>query len=102
MARTVLGATLTVEGEVRATGDVCVLGRVQGRLEAAGDVRVETSGAVAADITGRNVDVLGEVTGNITAQDRAEVHAGGQVHGDIRAPKVMIANGAVFKGNVVM
>ena len=41
-----------------------------------------------------------EVKGNITADDKVEVAATGTMRGDIRAPRVVLADGARFKGSV--
>ena len=48
------------------------------------------------------VRVSGRVTGNVAASDRVEVAASGILEGDIAAPRVVIAEGAFFKGRVEM
>ena len=63
---------------------------------------VEGSGVIEADIETANVEVSGQVTGNIAASDKVELKADCKVVGDIRAPRILIADGAVFKGNVDM
>ena len=57
---------------------------------------------IEADIETANVEVSGQVTGNIAASDKVELKADCKVVGDIRAPRILIADGAVFKGNVDM
>ena len=46
--------------------------------------------------------VVGEVVGNITADDKVEVAATGSLRGDIVAPRVVLADGAKFKGSIDM
>jgi cytoskeletal protein CcmA (bactofilin family) len=42
------------------------------------------------------------VTGNLAAQNRVEIVSSGKMIGDIKAPRVIVAEGAHFKGNVDM
>ena len=57
---------------------------------------------VEADIETQNVEVSGKVTGNILASDKVELKTDCRVVGDIKAPRILIADGASFKGNVDM
>ena len=43
-----------------------------------------------------------ELTGDVTADDRVELVAGCTVDGNIKAPKIIVAEGARFRGNVDM
>ena len=42
------------------------------------------------------------LVGNVTASDKVEVRKEGKMVGDIKAPRVVIADGAKFKGNIEM
>ena len=57
---------------------------------------------IEADIEVQNVDIAGRVTGNIAASEKVELKADCRVVGDVRAPRILIADGASFKGNVDM
>jgi cytoskeletal protein CcmA (bactofilin family) len=102
MASTVIGAGITIEGEVTSDEDVVVQGTVRGRLSTKDAVSVEQGGAVEADIIGGPVAVAGTVTGNIASTDRVDLQPGAKVVGNVRATRITIADGAQFKGNVDM
>ena len=55
-----------------------------------------------AEIHAKSVVVGGQVRGNITADDKVEVAATGTMLGDVRAPRVVLADGAQFKGTIDM
>ena len=40
--------------------------------------------------------------GNVTASDRVDLKSGGKLYGDVKAPRILIADGASFKGNINM
>jgi cytoskeletal protein CcmA (bactofilin family) len=46
--------------------------------------------------------VIGRATGNVTATDRMEVQSTGVVEGDVRAPRLIVQEGAVINGSVEM
>jgi cytoskeletal protein CcmA (bactofilin family) len=48
------------------------------------------------------VIVVGHVTGNVIAAERCEVKKSGVVDGDVRAPRLIIEEGAVLNGSVEM
>jgi len=102
MASTVIGAGITIEGEITTDEDVVVQGTVRGKLNAKDGVVVEQGGVVEADVTGGPLTVAGAVTGNITSTDRVDLQPGARVVGNVKATRITIADGAQFKGNVDM
>src|SRR6185295_7396478 len=102
MASTVIGAGITIDGEVTTDEDVVVQGTVRGKLSARDTVTVEQGAVVEADISGGPLSVAGSVTGNITSTDRVDLQSGAKVIGNVKATRITIADGAQFKGNVDM
>ncbi len=102
MASTVIGAGITIEGEVIADEDVVVQGTIRGKLNAKEGVTVDAGAVVEADIQGGPMTVAGQVTGNILSTDRVDLQSGARVVGNVKASRITIADGAQFKGNVDM
>jgi cytoskeletal protein CcmA (bactofilin family) len=88
-----------VKGEVLGDEDVVVEGVIEGQVRISRDLRVSPGGSVRATVDAQSVIVSGEVLGDCTAAQRVEIQASGRLTGNIRAPKIVIAEGAVFKGN---
>lgn len=101
-AHTVIGSSIVIDGEISGDEDLVIQGTVKGKISLKESLYVEGSGVIEADIETANVEVSGQVTGNIAASDKVELKADCKVVGDIRAPRILIADGAVFKGNVDM
>jgi cytoskeletal protein CcmA (bactofilin family) len=95
----VIGAKTTVKGEITGDEDVLVEGAVEGQIKISRDLRVAASGSVRANVEANSVIVSGEVLGDCTAAVRVDIQSTGRLTGNIRAPKIVIAEGAVFRGN---
>ncbi len=102
MANTVIGSTIVIDGEISGEEDLTVLGTVKGRIALREHIHVEPTGVIEANIETATITVEGTVTGDIHATERAELKSNCRVVGDIRAPRILIADGASFKGNVDM
>ena len=63
---------------------------------------IGNEGVVQGPVTAQVVRVSGRVQGSIQATERIEVAPSGSVEGDMAAPRVVIAEGAFFKGRVEM
>ncbi|MCI0571087.1 MAG: polymer-forming cytoskeletal protein [Myxococcaceae bacterium] len=99
---TVIGPSILISGRLTGDEDLTVRGRVEGELSLSRTLIVETSGVVKANVTVRNAIVSGVVVGNITASESVELTRDGRMVGDIRAPRVIIVDGASFRGRVDM
>jgi cytoskeletal protein CcmA (bactofilin family) len=102
MASTVIGAGITVEGEIVTDEDITIAGVVRGKVDAKEAVSIEQGATVEADISGSDVSVGGSLTGNVTATDRVVIAAGARMIGDVKAARFTIQDGAQFKGHVDM
>ena len=102
MAATVIGSGITIEGEVTSDEEVVIGGVLRGKLEVSGPVTIDSGGVVEADIGAQSVSIGGQVTGNVVAAERVDLLNGGRLIGDVKAARLTIADGAVFKGNVDM
>jgi cytoskeletal protein CcmA (bactofilin family) len=91
-----------VAGEVTGATELLVEGEVRGEVRVGSTVTVGAEGVVEGPITAPVVRVGGRVVGNVVATDRVEVSPSGYLEGDIAAPRVVIAEGAFFKGKVEM
>jgi cytoskeletal protein CcmA (bactofilin family) len=91
-----------IRGEITGQTELLIEGEVAGEIRLDATVTVGAEGAVQGPIFAPVVRVGGRVTGNVTASDRVEVAPSGSVEGDISAPRIVIAEGAFFKGRVEM
>ena len=99
---TVVGQTILIKGNLEGDEDLTVQGRVEGSLNLSKTLIVEPSGVVKADLSVSNAVVSGVMVGNLTASDSVEITETGRVLGDIQSPRVIIVEGALFKGQVDM
>lgn len=102
MADTIIGEGIVIDGEISGDAPVTVNGTVKGRIALGSTVHVSQQGTVEADIETADVEISGAVTGNITAGERVEIKAEGRMVGDIKSPRILIADGASFKGHIDM
>ncbi len=96
-----LGASLHIKGEISGNEDLHVDGTVEGLIQL--DDRKLTVGASAkltADVVARECVVYGAVKGNLRARDRIEIKKDGSVVGDLTTARIMIEDGAYFKGSI--
>jgi len=61
---------------------------------------VGPSAKVIAEVVAREVVVYGKVYGNLRARDRIEIKKDGSVVGDLTTARILIEDGAYFKGNI--
>ena len=99
---TVIGPSILISGKLTGDEDLTVRGRVEGELSLNRTLIVESSGVVKANVTVKNAVVSGVVVGNIQASESVELTQEGRMVGDIRAPRVIIVDGASFRGRVDM
>ena len=96
-----LGPSLHVKGEIAGNEDLVIEGAVEGLVQL--DERkltVAASAKVTADITAREVVVYGTVKGKLQAKNRIEIKKDGSVNGDLTTARIVIEDGAYFKGSI--
>ena len=98
----VIGARARLKGDITGDDDVVVEGTVEGQIRISRELRVAPGGRVLASVHAASVVVSGEVVGNCTASQRIELQPTAKLTGDIRAPRIAIAEGAVFRGKSEM
>ncbi len=96
----VIGPAAFVRGRLTGTSSLEVHGRLEGDIDLSGDVSIQSSGLVAANVAGRRIVVRGAVKGDLTATEAIEMETGARVVGDVRAPRISIAPGALVRGFV--
>jgi len=102
MGNTVISTGIVIDGEVSGEEPLTVLGTVKGKISTTQTLEVEPGATVEADIEAQSLSIGGRVTGNVNARERVEVRSNGKMIGDIKTPRIVIADGAAFKGNVDM
>lgn len=96
-----LGASLHVKGEITGNEDLTIDGSVEGLVHLEDrKLTVGASARVTADVIAREVVVYGNVKGNLRARDRIEIKKDGSVVGDLTTARIMIEDGAYFKGSI--
>ncbi len=99
---TVIARGNRIEGTISGSSDIQVDGDLQGSIDGSGVVRVAPQGRVEGTVAGRVVVVAGTVRGDIAAAETAELESSARVTGNITAPRIRIADGASFDGQVFM
>jgi cytoskeletal protein CcmA (bactofilin family) len=94
------GAKIT--GQVNGTSDLVIDGELEGQVRLESHVTIGPGGKVQGDIVAKSVRIGGRVVGNVQGHEKVEILPSGRLEGDVAAPRVVLAEGAFFKGKVEM
>jgi len=96
-----IGKAVKVVGQIFSREDLFVDGEVEGTVEALEHkLTVGPNGSVKAAIKAREVVALGSVQGNVEATEKIEIRKDAKLVGDIRTARIIIEDGAYFKGSI--
>lgn len=96
-----LGRTLNLKGELVGNEELLVEGEFEGTIDLGEcTLTVGPQGRVKADIRAREIIIEGTVSGNLCASDRLQISKSGNVVGDLVAARIVIEDGAYFKGSI--
>jgi len=98
----IIGAGMTVHGDVETAGVVKVEGIVNGHVTAGHQVLIAKGGQIDGDVDTGEAVIGGVVHGAVRAQQRVEVQSGAIVQGDVTTKRIAVAEGAVLNGTVRM
>ncbi len=99
---TVIARQANVKGKISGAGEFVIEGRLEGELRCEGRVSVLETGTVKGTLQGKSIRVSGSVEGDVSAEERVELTPSARLVGNITAPRMHIAEGATFEGQVFM
>ncbi len=97
-----IGPGISINGRVSGDDELIVHGAIEGNIALENTLTVEESGKVVADIDVQSAVFRGEVNGEVVAREAIELVEGCLVTGNLRAPRIIIQEGARFQGNIDM
>ena len=97
-----IAAGTTVRGQLSGDEDLTVEGRIEGSVRLTKNLSVAPGAVLVAEVEARAIGVSGHITGNVKAADALALEAGAVVVGDVTTPRLIIEDGARFKGRVTM
>lgn len=96
-----IGKAVKIVGQIFSREDLFVDGDVEGTIELMEHkLTVGPNGKVHAGVKAREVVALGAIQGNVEASDRLEIRKDARLVGDIKTARIVIEDGAYFKGSI--
>ena len=100
---TTIGASVLIKGEVSGKEDLVIQGSVEGSINLKDHaVSIGEQGRIQANIFAKSITVKGELNGDMHGTERVTVSRSGKVKGNILSPRVVLEDGASFKGSIDM
>ena len=99
---TYFGKDLKVKGNVFGSGDLIILGSLEGEFNLAGKLQIAEPANISGTVKASDISVKGNVQGTITAAERVHLDKSARVQGRINSPKISVTEGACFDGDINM
>ena len=93
-----LSSDVKIEGSITLQKELLIDGKVQGQINSDGVLTIGENADIRGEIKVKSVTVYGYVHGNITAE-RCELKPTCTLEGDLKAPRLIIEEGAIFIGS---
>ena len=98
---TYIGQTISLKGNLSASEDIRIAGRVDGDIQLLEHVlTVQPTAQLTAGVSAKSVIVEGAIRGDIVAGESIALQNTASVAGKIAAPKIAICDGADFNGRL--
>lgn len=96
-----IGKSVLIKGELSGSEDLYLDGEVEGSVDLKDhSLIVGPNGRVRANIHARDVVIHGKIDGNVYGTERVELKKSAILMGDISTQRIVIEDGAYFKGAI--
>src|SRR6266851_648926 len=96
-----IGKSVVIRGELTGNEDLYLDGEIEGNINLRDHkLVIGPNGKIKATITARDVVVHGRVEGNLIASERVELKRCCSLTGDVTTQRIVIEDGAYFKGAI--
>ena len=95
-----LGKSVQIKGEISSDEVLVIEGKVTGNIKISKKLTIGKDGFVNGEINAEAVKIDGKAEGAVKASGKLEISMDGTFSGDLTADKLVIEDGAVFKGRV--
>jgi cytoskeletal protein CcmA (bactofilin family) len=96
-----LGKNVTVKGQIFAREDLTIDGEVEGTVECHDHrLTIGPNARVQAGLKAREIVIHGSIQGNVEAADKIDIKKEAKLVGDIKTSRIVIEDGAYFKGSI--
>ncbi len=99
---TAIGPTIIIKGKLKSDEDLVVRGRIEAEIQSSKALFIENSGVIRSNVRVKSAKISGVLVGNISAEEKVEIAPDGRVIGDLNAPRIVISDGAAFRGRIDM
>ena len=99
---TIIGPSASIKGTISARATVRIDGELDGDLNTSADLIIGETGNVKNQLTARSAVIAGTVNGKVDVQEKLELLPTAKVYADLKVGTLLIAEGAIFKGNCQM
>src|SRR5580704_15143146 len=97
----VIGKSVMIKGQIFSREDLTIDGEIDGSVELQEHrLTVGPHGKLQAGVKAREIVVLGTIHGNVEASDKIDIRKDAKLVGDIKTARIVIEDGAYFKGSI--
>jgi cytoskeletal protein CcmA (bactofilin family) len=98
-----IGPSIHFKGELTGEEGLIIDGSIEGTINLKGNTLiVGENGRIMADVFANTIKVDGHLQGELHGAEKVHVSSSGEVSGNIFSPRVVIEDGAKFKGSIDM
>lgn len=96
-----IGKSVVIKGQIISREDLYLDGELEGTVEVQEHrLTIGPNGRVHANLKAREIVAIGAIQGNVEATEKVEIRKEAKLVGDIRTARVVIEDGAFFKGSI--
>jgi cytoskeletal protein CcmA (bactofilin family) len=96
-----IGKSVIIKGELSGSEDLYLDGEVEGNIDLRNhNLVIGPNGRVRANVHAKDVVIHGKVDGNVTGSEKVELKKSALLNGDINTQRIVIEDGAFFKGAI--
>lgn len=96
-----IGRSVIIKGELSGSEDLYLDGEVEGSIELRNhNLTLGPNGRIRANVNAKEIIIHGKVDGNLTGSERVELKKSAVLVGDIATQRIVIEDGAYFKGGI--
>jgi len=100
--QTVLSDETHLEGDLSFDSSLCICGKFSGKINAAGNLRIDKGAKVTAEIKAVNLTVQGTLIGDCYVSNKLILIDNAVLHGNIITRSLEMADGIDFEGKCEM